>query len=169
MYSLFCASGISKSISSNACSLALRKLCEDASSFIHEPQNLEILFWISEVTLCLLLCQINSTTIFKMILVITKDTIYWRRLYPYQIILLTYQLSIEKVVESIFIDFTSTSPSSYSLRGDHRDNPSIFNKLMLGAFVTLVVNRSFCGSLGFSLCSGYDIVYMNDHGIITTK
>ncbi|CAD6341408.1 unnamed protein product [Miscanthus lutarioriparius] len=45
---LFCASGISKSISSNACSLALRKLCEDAPSFIHEPQNLEILFWISE-------------------------------------------------------------------------------------------------------------------------
>ncbi|XP_039825064.1 importin-13-like isoform X4 [Panicum virgatum] len=45
---LFCASGISKSVSSNACSLALRKLCEDASSFIHEPQNLEVLFWISE-------------------------------------------------------------------------------------------------------------------------
>uniref|UniRef100_K3ZH68 Exportin-1/Importin-beta-like domain-containing protein n=1 Tax=Setaria italica TaxID=4555 RepID=K3ZH68_SETIT len=45
---LFCASGISQSVSSNACSLALRKLCEDASSFIHEPQNLEILFWISE-------------------------------------------------------------------------------------------------------------------------
>ncbi|KAJ1275764.1 hypothetical protein BS78_05G161400 [Paspalum vaginatum] len=45
---LFCASGISKSVSANACSLALRKLCEDASSFIHEPQNLEILFWISE-------------------------------------------------------------------------------------------------------------------------
>jgi len=45
---LFCASGISKSVSSNACSLALRKLCEDASSFIREPQNLEILFWISE-------------------------------------------------------------------------------------------------------------------------
>jgi transportin-3 len=45
---LFCASGISKSLSSNACSLALRKLCEDATSFIHEPQNLEILFWISE-------------------------------------------------------------------------------------------------------------------------
>ncbi|KAF8775876.1 hypothetical protein HU200_004124 [Digitaria exilis] len=45
---LFCASGISTSVSSNACSLALRKLCEDASPFIHEPQNLEILFWISE-------------------------------------------------------------------------------------------------------------------------
>ncbi|KAM0866944.1 hypothetical protein ACQ4PT_042316 [Festuca glaucescens] len=45
---LFCASGISKSLSSNACSLALRKLCEDATSFIHEPQNLEILFWISK-------------------------------------------------------------------------------------------------------------------------
>ncbi|EMS52799.1 hypothetical protein TRIUR3_11486 [Triticum urartu] len=45
---LFCASGISKSISSNSCSVALRKLCEDASSFIHEPPILEILFWISE-------------------------------------------------------------------------------------------------------------------------
>ncbi|XP_024319110.1 transportin MOS14 isoform X2 [Brachypodium distachyon] len=45
---LFCASGIAKSVSANACSLALRKLCEDASSFIHDPQNLEILFWISE-------------------------------------------------------------------------------------------------------------------------
>ncbi|XP_062197197.1 transportin MOS14 isoform X2 [Phragmites australis] len=45
---MFCASGISKSASSNACSLALRKVCEDASSFIHEPQNLEILFWINE-------------------------------------------------------------------------------------------------------------------------
>lgn len=45
---LFCASGILKSISSNACSLALRKLCEDGSSFMNEPQNLEILFWISE-------------------------------------------------------------------------------------------------------------------------
>uniref|UniRef100_A0A0D9XST2 Exportin-1/Importin-beta-like domain-containing protein n=1 Tax=Leersia perrieri TaxID=77586 RepID=A0A0D9XST2_9ORYZ len=39
---------ISKPISSNACSLALRKLCEDGSSFMNEPQNLEILFWISE-------------------------------------------------------------------------------------------------------------------------
>ncbi|KAF0897018.1 hypothetical protein E2562_031318 [Oryza meyeriana var. granulata] len=45
---LFCASGISKSVSSNACSLALRKLCEDGSSFMNEPQNLKILFWISE-------------------------------------------------------------------------------------------------------------------------
>ncbi|VAI05522.1 unnamed protein product [Triticum turgidum subsp. durum] len=45
---LFCASGISKSISSNSCSVALRKLCEDASSFIHEPPILDILFWISE-------------------------------------------------------------------------------------------------------------------------
>uniref|UniRef100_A0A0E0BJZ3 Exportin-1/Importin-beta-like domain-containing protein n=1 Tax=Oryza glumipatula TaxID=40148 RepID=A0A0E0BJZ3_9ORYZ len=45
---LFCASGILKSISSNACSLALRKLCEDGSSFMNEPQNLEILFWINE-------------------------------------------------------------------------------------------------------------------------
>jgi hypothetical protein len=49
VFSLFCASGISKSLSSNACSLALRKLCEDATSFILESQNLEILFWISEV------------------------------------------------------------------------------------------------------------------------
>jgi hypothetical protein len=40
---------------------------------------------------------------------------------------------------------------------------------LLGAFVTLVVNRSFCGSLGFSLCTGYNIAYMNGHGIITTK
>uniref|UniRef100_J3N8V9 Exportin-1/Importin-beta-like domain-containing protein n=1 Tax=Oryza brachyantha TaxID=4533 RepID=J3N8V9_ORYBR len=45
---LFCASGISKSVSSNACSLALRKLCEDGSSLMNEPQNLEILFWISK-------------------------------------------------------------------------------------------------------------------------
>ncbi|KAG8089956.1 hypothetical protein GUJ93_ZPchr0011g28512, partial [Zizania palustris] len=45
---LFCASGISKSVSSHACSLALCKLCEDASSLMIEPHNLEILFWISE-------------------------------------------------------------------------------------------------------------------------
>ncbi|XP_073005339.1 uncharacterized protein [Typha latifolia] len=45
---LFCASGITESISSNACSSALHKLCEDASAVIHEPQNLEILIWIGE-------------------------------------------------------------------------------------------------------------------------
>lgn len=45
---LFCASGIAESISSNACSSALRKLCEDASTVIHEAQNLEILIWIGE-------------------------------------------------------------------------------------------------------------------------
>lgn len=45
---LFCASGIKESVSSNACSSALRKLCEDASMVIHDPQNLEILIWIGE-------------------------------------------------------------------------------------------------------------------------
>ncbi|KAJ0988688.1 hypothetical protein J5N97_007044 [Dioscorea zingiberensis] len=45
---LFCASGITESVSSNACASALRKLCEDASAVIREPQNLEILIWIGE-------------------------------------------------------------------------------------------------------------------------
>lgn len=45
---LFCASGITESVSSNACSSALRKICEDASSVVHEPQNLEILIWLGE-------------------------------------------------------------------------------------------------------------------------
>ncbi|XP_010929551.1 uncharacterized protein [Elaeis guineensis] len=45
---LFCASGITDSISSSACSSALRKLCEDASSVIHEAQNMEILIWLGE-------------------------------------------------------------------------------------------------------------------------
>ncbi|MQL88164.1 hypothetical protein Taro_020719 [Colocasia esculenta] len=45
---LFCASGITESISSNACSLAFRKLCEDASAAIREPSNLDILIWIGE-------------------------------------------------------------------------------------------------------------------------
>ncbi|OAY85542.1 Transportin-3 [Ananas comosus] len=45
---LFCASGITESISSNACSSALRKLCEDTSALIHDAQNLEILIWIGE-------------------------------------------------------------------------------------------------------------------------
>ncbi|XP_026666278.2 transportin-3 isoform X4 [Phoenix dactylifera] len=45
---LFCASGITDSISSNSCSSALRKLCEEASSVIHEAQNMEILIWLGE-------------------------------------------------------------------------------------------------------------------------
>ncbi|WOL00603.1 transportin MOS14 [Canna indica] len=45
---LFCASGMTKSISSHACSSALRKLCEDASAIFHDPSNLEILIWIGE-------------------------------------------------------------------------------------------------------------------------
>ncbi|XP_078159617.1 ARM repeat superfamily protein isoform X1 [Carex rostrata] len=45
---VFCASGIGQLICSKACSSALRKFCEEASSVIHEPQNLEILFWIIE-------------------------------------------------------------------------------------------------------------------------
>ncbi|CAA7396031.1 unnamed protein product [Spirodela intermedia] len=45
---LFCASGITESISSNACSLAFRKLCEDASAAIYESSNLDILIWICE-------------------------------------------------------------------------------------------------------------------------
>ncbi|XP_039124758.1 transportin MOS14 isoform X2 [Dioscorea cayenensis subsp. rotundata] len=45
---LFCASGITESVSSSACASTLRKLCEDASAVIHEPQNLEILIWIGE-------------------------------------------------------------------------------------------------------------------------
>ncbi|KAG6519369.1 transportin MOS14-like [Zingiber officinale] len=45
---LFCASGIQKSISSNACSSALRKLCEDASAVMQDLQNLEVLIWIGE-------------------------------------------------------------------------------------------------------------------------
>ncbi|KAJ4794999.1 Transportin-3 [Rhynchospora pubera] len=44
----FCASGIGQPICSKACSSALRKFCEEACSVIHEPQNLEILFWIIE-------------------------------------------------------------------------------------------------------------------------
>ncbi|PKA56913.1 hypothetical protein AXF42_Ash002216 [Apostasia shenzhenica] len=45
---LFCASGMKELRSSASCSLALRKLCEDASILIHEPQSLEILIWIGE-------------------------------------------------------------------------------------------------------------------------
>ncbi|KAJ3671776.1 hypothetical protein LUZ60_007855 [Juncus effusus] len=45
---VFCASGIGQLDCSKACSSTLRKLCEEAFSIIHEPQNLEILFWIFE-------------------------------------------------------------------------------------------------------------------------
>ncbi|OVA17318.1 Exportin-1/Importin-beta-like [Macleaya cordata] len=45
---LFFAAGIREPMSSNACASALRKLCEDASSVIHEPSDLEILIWIGE-------------------------------------------------------------------------------------------------------------------------
>lgn len=54
LFSLFCATGITESISSNACSSALRKLCEDALAIIHDPQNLEILIWIGEVIVLLI-------------------------------------------------------------------------------------------------------------------
>ncbi|KAF9607557.1 hypothetical protein IFM89_036919 [Coptis chinensis] len=46
---LFFAFGISKPMSSNSCASALRKFCEDASTLIHEPSDLEILIWIGEV------------------------------------------------------------------------------------------------------------------------
>ncbi|PIA33632.1 hypothetical protein AQUCO_04100211v1 [Aquilegia coerulea] len=39
---------ITKPLSSNACASALRKFCEDASTVIHEPSDLEILIWIGE-------------------------------------------------------------------------------------------------------------------------
>ncbi|XP_061961664.1 transportin MOS14 isoform X2 [Populus nigra] len=45
---LFLAAGISEPQSSNACASALRKFCEDASSVIYEPANLEVLMWIGE-------------------------------------------------------------------------------------------------------------------------
>ncbi|KAI3916887.1 hypothetical protein MKW98_014348 [Papaver atlanticum] len=45
---LFFAAGIREQVTSNACASALRKLCEDASSVIHEPSDLEILIWIGE-------------------------------------------------------------------------------------------------------------------------
>lgn len=48
---LFFATGLSEPVSLNACACALRKVCEDASSVIYEPSNLEILMWIGEVTL----------------------------------------------------------------------------------------------------------------------
>ncbi|KAJ6329266.1 hypothetical protein OIU77_010861 [Salix suchowensis] len=45
---LFLAAGISEPQSSNACASALRKFCEDASTVIYEPSNLEVLMWIGE-------------------------------------------------------------------------------------------------------------------------
>ncbi|KAL8139982.1 hypothetical protein V2J09_006003 [Rumex salicifolius] len=45
---LFLAAGISQSASANACASALRKICEDASTILYEPSNLEILIWIGE-------------------------------------------------------------------------------------------------------------------------
>ncbi|XP_016701788.2 uncharacterized protein [Gossypium hirsutum] len=45
---LFLAAGISEPLSSNACASALRKLCEDASSVMYEPSNLDIFMWIGE-------------------------------------------------------------------------------------------------------------------------
>ncbi|KAG9450046.1 hypothetical protein H6P81_010011 [Aristolochia fimbriata] len=45
---LFLASGITQPLCACSCSSALRKLCEDASSIIHESSNLEILIWIGE-------------------------------------------------------------------------------------------------------------------------
>lgn len=45
---LFCGFGVKNSLSSTACSSALRKVCEDAPQVIHDPQNLEILLWIGE-------------------------------------------------------------------------------------------------------------------------
>ncbi|KAF3435348.1 hypothetical protein FNV43_RR22435 [Rhamnella rubrinervis] len=45
---LFLATGISGPLSLSACAYALRKFCEDASSVMYEPSNLEILMWIGE-------------------------------------------------------------------------------------------------------------------------
>ncbi|KAJ6873624.1 hypothetical protein NC651_032471 [Populus alba x Populus x berolinensis] len=45
---LFLAAGISEPQSSNSCASALRKFCEDASTVIYEPANLEVLMWIGE-------------------------------------------------------------------------------------------------------------------------
>lgn len=46
---LFFATGISISMCSNACALALRKFCEEATIVMFEPSDLEILIWIGEV------------------------------------------------------------------------------------------------------------------------
>ncbi|XP_030483962.2 transportin MOS14 isoform X1 [Cannabis sativa] len=45
---LFLATGMSEPLSLSSCACALRKVCEDASSVIYEPSNLEILIWIGE-------------------------------------------------------------------------------------------------------------------------
>lgn len=45
---LFFATGISVSMCSNACALALRKFCEEATIVMFEPSDLEILIWIGE-------------------------------------------------------------------------------------------------------------------------
>ncbi|KAL5724540.1 hypothetical protein ACHQM5_007785 [Ranunculus cassubicifolius] len=44
----FFASGIAEPMSSNACASALRKFCEDASTVVQEPSDLEVLIWIGE-------------------------------------------------------------------------------------------------------------------------
>ncbi|XP_074333449.1 transportin MOS14 isoform X3 [Apium graveolens] len=45
---LFFATGISISMCSNSCALALRKFCEEATIVMFEPSDLEILIWIGE-------------------------------------------------------------------------------------------------------------------------
>ncbi|CAN6470445.1 unnamed protein product [Victoria cruziana] len=45
---LFVASGITEPTCANSCCTALRKICEDASTVVCEPSNLEILIWIGE-------------------------------------------------------------------------------------------------------------------------
>lgn len=50
VFRLFLATGISKSFCSNACSCALRKFCEESTTVMHDPSNLEILIWIGKVS-----------------------------------------------------------------------------------------------------------------------
>ncbi|XP_057542479.1 transportin MOS14 isoform X2 [Amaranthus tricolor] len=45
---LFLAAGISQPLSASSCASTLRKICEDASSIMFDPSNLEILIWIGE-------------------------------------------------------------------------------------------------------------------------
>ncbi|GAB2278317.1 hypothetical protein Dimus_013002, partial [Dionaea muscipula] len=45
---LFLAAGVSRPLSASSCVSALRKICEDASSIIYDPLNLEVLVWIGE-------------------------------------------------------------------------------------------------------------------------
>ncbi|KAL9264128.1 Transportin MOS14-like protein [Drosera capensis] len=45
---LFLAAGLSKPVSASGCASALRKVCEDASSIVYDPSDLEILLWIGE-------------------------------------------------------------------------------------------------------------------------